>query len=106
MSKSDPALDAGFGSFFRYHGLLAPGIRLFRRLGFPAKAACISAALLIPLLTLLWSVWSYGQHSVQRVETQIDGIRYVKPALALLQAVEARREAVSQGRAPQTTPAE
>ena len=28
-----------FGEFFRYHGWLSPGVRLFRTIGFRAKAA-------------------------------------------------------------------
>ena len=55
--------DAGFGDFFRYHGWLSPGVRLFRQLGFPAKAMCIAAAFVAPLVVLLVSlVGSAAQH--------------------------------------------
>lgn len=30
--------DSAFGTFFRHHGWLAPGVRLFRRIGFASKA--------------------------------------------------------------------
>ena len=33
-----PATFGGFGEFFRYHGWLSPGVRLFRSIGFKAKA--------------------------------------------------------------------
>lgn len=39
--------------FFAYHGLWAPGVRLFRRINFPVKALIISVALTVPLLVLL-----------------------------------------------------
>lgn len=49
MSAFEPAAPAGIArgqasaheapAFFRYHGLLAPGVRVFRRIGFPAKSA-------------------------------------------------------------------
>ena len=44
---------SGFGDFFRHHGWLSPGVRLFRRIGFPAKAAWISAAFVLPLAVML-----------------------------------------------------
>jgi hypothetical protein len=43
----------GFGEFFKYHGWLSPGVRLFRRIGFKAKAAWISLAFLVPLVMAL-----------------------------------------------------
>ncbi|UUX97140.1 methyl-accepting chemotaxis protein [Aquabacterium sp. J223] len=39
--------------FFRHHGVWAPGVRLFRKLGFRAKALLVSLAFLLPLLFLL-----------------------------------------------------
>ncbi|MFO1291563.1 MAG: methyl-accepting chemotaxis protein [Rubrivivax sp.] len=51
------------GSFFAHHGLWAPGVRLFRNLGFPAKAMVISLALVLPLLALL----------VGQIKAEVDG---------------------------------
>lgn len=45
---------AGLRGFFAFHGPWAPGVRLFRRLSFGAKAAIISASFLVPLLLLGW----------------------------------------------------
>jgi len=99
MSKDNhQALDVGFGSFFRYHGLLAPGIRLFRRLQFPAKAAFISIAFVLPLCLALYSVWDAGQQDIARTRREIHGMGYVKATLALLQAAEQRRSDLSQGK--------
>ena len=42
--------------FFAYHGLWAPGVRLFRRLGFGSKATLVSLCFLVPLL-LVMTVW-------------------------------------------------
>jgi len=48
-----------FGGFFAHHGLWAPGVRLFRNLGFTAKALTISLAFLLPLLGVLgWQLKS------------------------------------------------
>jgi methyl-accepting chemotaxis protein len=59
--------------FFAYHGIWAPGVRLFRQLGFQAKALIVSAVLVTPLLVLvLWQV--YGSHlrelGVRRIAVQ------------------------------------
>lgn len=45
--------------FFTHHGVWAPGVRLFRNLGFPAKASIITLAFLLPLLGMLgWQLKS------------------------------------------------
>ena len=44
---------SGFGEFFRYHGWLAPGVRLFRSIGFQAKAWWVSVAFVVPLVMAL-----------------------------------------------------
>ena len=51
------------GGFFSFHGPWAPGVRLFRRLSFAAKAALISATFLVPLLVLASSF--YGNMATQ-----------------------------------------
>ncbi len=50
VSRHTPPADAGF---FAYHGIWAPGVRLFRALRFNAKALIISLAFVVPLLGLL-----------------------------------------------------
>lgn len=55
MELDKPHINGGgLGTFFSYHGWLALGVRLFRSISFPAKAAWISAMFLIPLVILLW----------------------------------------------------
>ncbi|GAB4113488.1 MAG: methyl-accepting chemotaxis protein [Rubrivivax sp.] len=44
---SDPA------GFFAHHGVWAPGVKLFRQLGFRAKALIVSAVLVLPMLLVL-----------------------------------------------------
>jgi methyl-accepting chemotaxis protein len=85
------ALDSGFGEFFRYHGWLAPGIRLFRRLSFPGKAAWVSVAFMIPLVVLMTYLWRDTQNQVHATRMEQDGLRYVRTALDLLRAAQARR---------------
>jgi methyl-accepting chemotaxis protein len=39
--------------FFNYHGIWAPGVRLFRQLGSRIKALIVSMVLVLPLLALV-----------------------------------------------------
>ncbi|WP_290867551.1 methyl-accepting chemotaxis protein [Aquabacterium sp.] len=73
-------------AFFRYHGVWAPGVRLFRRLGFRAKAMTISLAFLIPLMVLYASFTLSKREELQFVASERMGVAYARPLLALTQA--------------------
>jgi methyl-accepting chemotaxis protein len=52
--------------FFAHHGIWAPGVRLFRRLAFTAKAVIISLAFMLPMLGLLgWTLKNQADQSLQ-----------------------------------------
>jgi methyl-accepting chemotaxis protein len=84
---------AGFGDFFRYHGWLSPGVRLFRQLGFPAKSMCIAGAFLLPLLVMLFALVSTELDQIRFAKAERAGIVTMRPLLALLDAAQARRHA-------------
>lgn len=53
------------GGFFAHHGIWAPGVRLFRRLTFAAKAMIISLAFTVPLVWLLgWELYSRAEDAL------------------------------------------
>jgi len=85
------------GEFFRYHGWLAPGVRLFRQLSFPAKAACIAAAFMVPLLVLMALLLRLEAVGIQSTGAERDGVATVRPALELLRAAQHRRAAAVLG---------
>ena len=59
--------------FFAYHGLWAPGVRLFRQLRFAWKALIISAAFMLPVLVLLaWLM--HGQYR-EALDARMEGTR-------------------------------
>ncbi|MDD0809790.1 methyl-accepting chemotaxis protein [Curvibacter sp. RS43] len=64
--ESDPG-------FFRYHGIWAPGVRLFRKLRFASKAMIISLAFLLPLLGLL--AWQLDTHTQTALEARQNATR-------------------------------
>jgi methyl-accepting chemotaxis protein len=83
--------DVGFGSFFRYHGWLSPGIRLFRSIAFPAKASWISFMFLLPLLATMWFLWSSANEQIDMARSERAGVAYVQPVLELIKAAQGRR---------------
>jgi hypothetical protein len=78
-SGEDSRGAGGLSDFFRYHGLWAPGVRLFQgKLAFRAKAQLISAAFAIPLAMLAGSYY-------QSTQSQIDFTRAERAGVAALQ---------------------
>ena len=73
-------VDAGF---FAYHGLWAPGVRLFRQLRFAAKAIVISLAFTLPMLALL--AWQMTTQQQQAQQARMDATRqHVEVAHSLI----------------------
>jgi len=74
-----PALE-----FFRHHGVWALGVRLFRRLSFRLKAACISLAFGLPIVLLSLSFWQSQQQALETVRKERAGVRLMAQAQPLL----------------------
>jgi methyl-accepting chemotaxis protein len=91
VSKTTLAGDAGFGSFFRYHGWLSPGVRVFRRLSFPAKAGWISVMFIIPMALLLLDLQSTVNAQIASSDHELQGLAYVKPLHDVIKEAQARR---------------
>ena len=88
---------SGFGDFFRYHGWLSPGVRLFRRLSFPAKAGWVAGAFMVPLATLMYFMVSLTLQQVSSTRSELDGVRYARPLIDLIPLAQSRRRAYSNG---------
>jgi methyl-accepting chemotaxis protein len=86
-----------FGSFFQYHGWLAPGVKLFRSIGFPAKAAWVSLMFMVPLLYMLTVIRGDSQAQISFARSEQQGLAYVKPVLGLVEAVQDFRRAATDG---------
>ncbi len=94
-SRANPSESPTRPAFFAHHGFMAPGIRLFRVIGFPAKAAWVSAAFLLPMLLLSWSLWTTAMTNIDFSAKELLGIEYARPAIALLDAAQVRRRAAT-----------
>jgi len=81
---------SGFGEFFRHHGWLSPGVRLFRRISFPAKAAWVGLAFAVPLVVMLAYLVSNQWALVEFTQSERAGVAYARPLLLLEQAAQLR----------------
>jgi methyl-accepting chemotaxis protein len=86
------------GDFFRYHGIWAPGVRLFRSVGFRAKALIISAVFAVPLTLLGYNYYSNVAGSIAFSAKERDGVVYARDAIAVMKAAISQRAAVAAGR--------
>ena len=59
--------------FFHYHGIWAPGVRLFRHLSFGTKALLISLAFMVPMLCLL--SWLLANEDMKDRQAHMDATR-------------------------------
>ena len=95
-AKVSTAAAAAVG-FFRHHGVWAPGVRLFRRVDFKAKACFISAVFAIPIAFLAWQFYLNGQQARDAATLEMSGIEALKQTDELLAALRLQRLAVLSG---------
>ncbi|TAF69994.1 MAG: hypothetical protein EAZ54_14130, partial [Curvibacter sp.] len=89
----------GLGEFFRYHGIWAPGVRLFRAIGFRAKAMVISAIFLLPIALLAWNYFTAQAAAIEFSAKERLGVVYAKDVMPLLNLLQRQRLAVVQAAA-------
>jgi methyl-accepting chemotaxis protein len=65
--------DPRHAGFFAYHGIWAPGVRLFRTLRFASKAFIISLAFMVPMLALL--IWLLTTQSDEAMQARMTSTR-------------------------------
>jgi methyl-accepting chemotaxis protein len=94
-ARRTAAGQSGLHDFFRHHGLWAPGVRLFRSLQFRSKALLVSAAFLLPLLGLSLVLWAQTAENVASARTELQGIAYLSPTLALIDIAQQQRLAAT-----------
>ena len=93
-SVEDDRRDAGF---FAYHGVWAPGVRLFRSLRFASKAFIISLAFMVPMLALL--VWLLTTQTTEAMRARMSSTRQlVDVARGIVNSAQAEEAAGSMTR--------
>lgn len=82
-----PAVESG--GFFSYHGIWAPGVRLFRSIGFGAKTAVISLVIVLPVLGLLG--WLISGAYAQAMDARKTALRqHVEVVIGILKNAQAQ----------------
>ena len=104
--KRAPAKARGMLEFFRYHAVWAPGVRLFRRVDFKAKAGFISAAFAIPIVLLATQFYLAGQRARDATTLEIRGVEALQRTDELLTALRGQRLALLSGATRQPNLAE
>jgi methyl-accepting chemotaxis protein len=81
----------GVSEFFRYHGFWAPGVRLFRGIGFRAKALVIAATFLVPMAVLGWQYFSAQQAQIDFSAKERLGVEYARAVMPVLDLMQQQR---------------
>jgi methyl-accepting chemotaxis protein len=79
----------------RTHGIMGPGIRMFRRISFAAKAAWVSAAFLVPLCYVQWTLVDTKLSGIAFSEKERVGVAVSQPLFPLLDASQNWRRAAT-----------
>jgi len=90
LNMSNP-LHRDRGGFFAYHGLWAPGVRLFRQLGFNAKATLIAVMFLVPIVTLGWGYFNSQAAAIEFSAKERLGVAVALQAMPLLDLLQRQR---------------
>ena len=84
QGRSDQLSRVGtVANLFRYHGVWAIGVRMFRRMTFMSKAAIISAVFMMVVAQLSFIFVRSSNQAIQTSERELIGVSYVRE-LALL----------------------
>jgi methyl-accepting chemotaxis protein len=78
-------------SFFAHHGIWSPGVRLFRRLNFRAKALIVSAVFLVPVGLLAWSFLEVKADAIEFSAKERLGVAYLREAIPLVKLAQTYR---------------
>ncbi len=84
----------GLADLFRYHGFWAIGVRLFRRMSFPAKAAVISAIFLVVLAQLTFSYLRSSSVAISMAHKELLGLEHLHHVFVLLDQSQKLRSLV------------
>lgn len=97
---------AGASEFFRYHGVWAPGVRLFRSIGFKAKALIIALTFVLPLATLAFNYFSGQAGQIGFSAKERLGVAYAREVMPLFGLLQRQRFLAAQAVAKGATPPE
>ena len=77
--------------FFRYHGIWAPGVRLFRNIGFRAKAWVIAVTFLVPMAVVSGNYFDSQAGQIEFSAKERLGVTYARNAVPLVERMHRLR---------------
>lgn len=83
--------------FLYPHGWLAPGVKAFRNMGFPAKAGAISIAFLIPIVILLTLLILSERSVIDVAVAEANGVVYTRALVDVIETGVEHRAIASWG---------
>lgn len=89
----DPRAHNGVSNFFRYHGLWAPGVRLFRAIGFKSKASIMAGVMALPLMVALWLLQGHWSAQIDFTHREREGVAVLKAFVPVLKGIIDTRNA-------------
>jgi methyl-accepting chemotaxis protein len=90
---ADQPLRGSLSEFFRYHGLWAPGVRLFRAVGFRSKAIIISIVGGLPLLAALYLLHANWSEQTDFTRKEREGVAAMRNFVPVLKGIIDARNA-------------
>jgi methyl-accepting chemotaxis protein len=90
-SVGQPTKSRRFADFFKFHGLWAPGVRLFRAIGFKSKATIIALTFLLPIVVLAYNFLSNQGTQIEFSAKERLGLNYQRAVMPLLPLLQKRR---------------
>lgn len=85
--------------FFAHHGIWAPGVRLFRKVNFTAKALLVSLAFMVPITLLLVAYLQTIQESLNFTSDERAGVKMLVEIEPWIIEVQKQRRLVISGQA-------
>ena len=104
VSRDVPAADAA--GFFSHHGVWAPGVKLFRQVGFRFKAAIISVCFLVPLALVGWAWFGAVNDDIDFSAKERVGVAYAREVMPLQTLLMRQRMLAAQQTVLGQTPSE
>jgi methyl-accepting chemotaxis protein len=89
---NDPDASESHG-FFHWHGAWAPGVRLFRRMGFGRKSLVVGSVMALPLLVALWLLNTNWSGQIEFTQREREGVATMRALMPVLKGVLDTRNA-------------
>ena len=83
----------GLAGYFRHHGPWAPGVRLFRAMGFGSKALVMGLVMALPLLVALWLLKEHWSTQIDFTEREREGVAAMQAFMPVLKGILDTRNA-------------